>query len=412
MKTSIPPFQVKFALLALFAGLFLLPLPLSAQVSVFDVIAGNFAHHSPAYYAHIIAELEPRQAEGKLTAEGAAFLSEAYVRNGQADKGIALYRQFMEEKPRTDQSADSLHLGRLYGMAGDYDRYIQLSGPPLATHSKHGINRSWNLQMRYLDLFLKTPEGPVFAGFNGGFGNFVDDSLPPAPGQALETVENMQNMIRRIAEDGPDNPVLYEMLGDLLYQDQSGDEMRYLAAFAYQRASQLATIEEASNAYRRKAAFAMEGEVIRDPNFFNKVRYANFEQAFLTQQKAAQELQERIEKDETAWAAQGKDMEIAFLDAYGPFMAPSYPDYKPDYWPKEKGEALAFVSKEVENENNRRTFTPNDDVTNPSLDLKAVKRDYRFNFYALIVFAFIIGAVAIIWRNFRKMEKLRDEKEG
>lgn len=187
--------------------------------------------------------------------------------------------------------------------------------------------------------------------------------------------------------------------------------MRYLAAFAYQRASQLTFSEDAEDAYRRKAVFAMEGNLVRNPFFYNKIRYADMEIAFLKEQEVAVALEERILEDEKKWASEGKDMEKAFLGAYADRIPSFLSAGEIDLWPENPGVAFEFTSKEVENERSRTSYTPNDEITNPSLDISAVKKDYRFNLYALIVFAFLFGALGIIWYKFRKMEKLQREKE-
>lgn len=232
------------------------------------------------------------------------------------------------------------------------------------------------LVAQYLAKYQKTL--PIFSGFNGGFYGFVSDSLkwktgePEAIGylQALNTVAMLYRMDKKHAA------IYLELLGDLLTEEPGKFNANYISALAYLRAARNKN-ETLALAFERKALFALEAPRDREDRF-NQYRFTQIKKA----------LDHDIDSAKTIMA------NINHSNSYKTPINSGFSAEEPGslarILTKSKGqlEARATEAKRYEGD----------------VDLKKeVKKDSRFNLFAMFLIAIIIGAVIFIVRQIRRV---------
>ena len=262
----------------------------------------------------------------------------------------------------------------------------------------HQMLASTAYATRYPQTF--NGKGPFFEHFNGGYGNYLIRNGYLSPGEnnpdPLFQAIGLQAEIIRLSPERLSSDL--EKLGDLLLaldQDKL-PEAKYLAAFAYEAAASI-TGEPAHNlqtapegprsAYHRKAIFAMD-QVVVHPKVYNKVRARNFEQ-----------LWEAVLVSTDSAVKTGTLSPNPVFSAHNPVEISLFPDRRDD-------PVVAFINQQVIFEKKRDIgFNPNEDITNPDININAIKTNVVYNAYAIFLILLLIGVVAVVWVKFKRRVK-------
>jgi hypothetical protein len=180
-----------------------------------------------------------------------------------------------------------------------------------------------------------------------------------------------------------------ELLGDLLSKDPNRFTANYLAALAYIRAGQIAG-GKAQEQFDRKAIFALEAPRQAEQRF-NQYRFTQLKKA----------LQADVDSAAT-WAAKWEA---------GPVMSPlthhgglftlqlstaSFFEDDPGMLPAILAKSRAQIAAR---EGEAKRYAGDVDLK------KEVKKDSRFNSYALILIFTIVGAILYIWVKLRRASR-------
>ena len=235
------------------------------------------------------------------------------------------------------------------------------------------------LVAQYLALYGN--KAPIHKGFNGGFYGFVKDSLgwgvngpePTGYVQALNTVAGLYRM------DKANGAIYLELLADLLTEEPGKFNSNYISALAYLRAALLVD-ENGKKTYERKALFALEAPRNREDRF-NLYRFTQLQKAL------------KIDVD----SAVTVNFEITTSSA-----EPIKVGFSKE-GPGRLSKILAKSKAQTE-ERAKRTKRYAGDV-----DLKVeVKKDSKFNLFALFMILVIVGGAIYIFRRLKKGAAERD----
>jgi hypothetical protein len=252
--------------------------------------------------------------------------------------------------------------------------------------------RSEQLLVSYLQRYGM--EAPLFAHFNSGFYNYLEDSLrwkPKAP-DANEYLVAL-NVVALAYQVDPKRPALYlELLGDLLSKEPNRFNANYMAALAYLRAGMLAG-EAAKEAYDRKAIFALEAP--RQAEYrFNQYRFTQLQKALYQDVDSANARFAATSASESAALQAGSDPLARFGGRASEALISS------TFESSDPGKLAAILQKsrtQLEDRLNENKRYAGD------VDLKKeVKKDGRFNAFALFLILTIVAAIVLIWRKVRK----------
>lgn len=173
-------------------------------------------------------------------------------------------------------------------------------------------------------------------------------------------------------------PVYLEMAGDLILKWNDTPELPYLAALAYWRAGEKSKDEQVKKDWQRKAVFAMENPIL-GPGQFDKIREYRFREAV------------RAEEYENPTLPESGEIQ---------------------FWPDTKSPFFTFAQEQVkiDLEKNRKTVVSRD-ITLPGVDPKEVKRNVKYNLYAIFVLLALFTTIGIMIFKFRKAARQLDEEE-
>lgn len=247
--------------------------------------------------------------------------------------------------------------------------------------------RMEQLLVRYLQTYAK--DSPMFAHFNGGFYNYVGDSLhwdprkPDGNGYLMAL-----NVVVMAMELDPKRQATYlELLGDLLSKEPNRFTANYLSCLAYLRAGMVAG-GPAQAAYDRKAIFAVEAPRQAEERF-NQYRFTQLKKALQVDVDSAAAKQAQGEAAEAQAIKAGSDPLARFQGkSTDALIATTFTETDPGQLP-----AILQKSKDQQAAREQEAKRYAGDV-----DLKKeVKKDARFNAFAIFLIAIIIGAVIFIW---------------
>jgi hypothetical protein len=237
-----------------------------------------------------------------------------------------------------------------------------------------------NLVAKYLALYQD--KQPMFSHFNGGFHQFWNDSIAwPATGPQSDDYLMALNVVASMARlDSKHAAAYFEMLGDLLTKEPGKFNANYLSSLAYLRAGQEAG-EQFADAYDRKALFALEAPSFREDRF-NVYRFTQLKKALVADLEAAKQL---------APLAEVAQKESGFIQAG---FRGEDPGSLAKILEKSKGQ---IEDRQAE----AKRYAGNVDLK------KEVKKDSRFNAFAVAFIALIIGAFFFLVYKVRKTAKAK-----
>ncbi|MFN8398208.1 MAG: hypothetical protein U0176_26600 [Bacteroidia bacterium] len=255
--------------------------------------------------------------------------------------------------------------------------------------------RMSQLLVRYLQTYAK--ETPVSSHFNGGFYNYLSDSLhwdPKKPdGNGYLMALNVVVMAMDL--DPKRHATYLELLGDLLSKEPNRFTANYLSCLAYLRAGMVAG-GSAQAAYDRKALFAIEAPRQAEERF-NQYRFTQLKKALQADVDSAAARRAKTETEEKQAIKGGTDPLARFQGKVtNGLISTTFTESDPGQLP-----AILKKSKEQQAARELEAKRYAGDV-----DLKKeVKKDVRFNAFAVFLIAIIIGAVIFIWVKIMRASK-------
>lgn len=241
-------------------------------------------------------------------------------------------------------------------------------------------------------------DAPLFPHFNSGFYNYLEDSLrwkPKAPdGNGYLMALNVVALAFRI--DQQRQPLYLELLGDLLSKEPNRFNANYMASLAYMRAGMLAGMlagGTAKEVYDRKAIFALEAP--RQAEYrFNQYRFTQLQKA-LQEDVDSAAARNAVHAAAEAAAIQGNADPLARFG--GKFSTELISSTFEEGDPGKLAAILKKSRSQIEDRLNENKRYAGD------VDLKKeVKKDGRFNAFALFLILTIVAAIVLIWRKVRK----------
>lgn len=255
--------------------------------------------------------------------------------------------------------------------------------------------RTEKLVVRYLLQYGM--EAPIFPHFNSGFYNYIQDDLswdPKHPDEdgyilALNTVA----MLYRL--DSKRQSLYLELLGDLLSKEPSHFNANYMAALAYLRAGQIIG-GNAEQEFDRKALFALEAPRQSEIRF-NLYRFTQLKKALEVDADSAVSQQAVFAVLEAKAIAAGTDPLARFQGKFNRALTTSA------FEVQDPGHLAAILTKSkaqiAAREGESKRYAGDIDLK------KAVKKDSRFNAFALFLIGTIVVALVFIWRKLRIASK-------
>ena len=234
----------------------------------------------------------------------------------------------------------------------------------------------YRLAAQYVHRFQGTT--PIFPGFNGGFYNFLKDSLQS--GQKL-TLPQYQAAIQATTNwltlsQGKSIPA-FELLGDLLYRHPDRFIGNYFGALVYMKAALLSK-SPATEAFLEKGIYALEA-----PAESRK----RFDQYLYTQ------LQKALQADLSAQTLETPEATPANVQQGGILYLST----------KDGGRVGAILFKAYQQAQAQKPTTPS--RFGPEVDAREVKKDNQFNLYALLLIGTVLGAIVFFWIRLRRANR-------
>lgn len=256
------------------------------------------------------------------------------------------------------------------GKSGNAARLFAAAGQGLTEENDCGL-RFYRLTARYLDAYQSAE--PIFPNFNGGYYNYLKDSLFWGETDTAQYEQALIATVEMVQWTSAGSSTYLELLGDLLTGHQDKFYRNYFSWLAYMRAATLDARHH--DAFERKALFALEYPRTQEDRF-NRYRYT--------------QLRKALDEDMVTVRTGKEDLSIA-------------PPLR--FFPESSGGRLeAMLGKARQQMINRSQRRLKFDQ---EVDRKVVKRDVRFNAYALFLILVIIGSVVFFWIKLKRANRTR-----
>ncbi len=231
--------------------------------------------------------------------------------------------------------------------------------------------------LSWIDKHLPSqqPEVPFFSHFNKAFGLFAETNLPAA------SIQQVITEVLFLYALNP-HPAFLEMAGDLLLMKGQKNELKYLAAFAYEKAAENSSLADAKKTWQRKSVFSLEDKIL-GPAYYDKIREYRFKEAFRAERKRAE--------------AQ---------------TAMKFPEGNIENWPQEISSFANFAEKQMDmDRESSRKLVVSKEIILPGVDASAVKRNVKYNLYALLIFTALGGMVFYVLRQYNRATKKQAKED-
>jgi hypothetical protein len=257
------------------------------------------------------------------------------------------------------------------GKAGDAAQLFAAAGRGLDENNDCGL-RFYRLAARYLDAYQKS--GPIFPHFNGGYYNYLKDSLFWGEADTAQYEQALIATMEMVQWTNAGSATYLELLGDLLTGHHDRFYRNYFAWLAYMRAAMLENTV-GQKTFERKAVFALEYPRTNEDRF-NRYR--------------STQLRNALEEDMATVRKKIEPMPVA-------------PPLR--FFPESSGSRLDAMLKKARQQEIARS--QRNLKFDQEVDRKVVKRDVKFNVYALFLILVIISAVVFIWVKLKRANKTR-----
>ena len=283
--------------------------------------------------------------------------------------------------------------GILRMLTGDYGQAVEEFN---LSENKAFLGRTCRLnEYRLIASYLSKygDETPLFPHFNGGFFNFCQDSL--RWGREVYDTEVYQRVVESVVDMiilSNEEPVYFELLGDLLSQNSDQVTANWFGCSAYLRAMHL--VPDFQTEFEEKALFALESPVMVRRRFDN-YQFTQFKKHFQHDLDAAKEVRTSYLASETASASEAR---VLLAKTY---TAPTA-DFR-YFDDTDEGKVAGVLVKAVKREA-EKSGVVGKFAGDAELD-KEVKTDTTFNAYAIVMILVVIFAVVFIGLQVRRNRK-------
>lgn len=233
----------------------------------------------------------------------------------------------------------------------------------------------------YMDAYPAAREArPLWPHFNGGFAGFIiqrhgRDGLNQMLEPGIRT-------LMQYAWLHNEDPLAFELLGDLLTEMDSYQQARWFSSLAYIRAARLSQ-GAAKEGYDHKALHALD-RLDRLRHRFDSYRYGKY-----------RDIANEVMNDPKPAAVPDS--------IYGEYF-----DLLPD---NPQHPVASFLTKwqDRENQKNKHGEDPNEEIQNPDLVPSEIKSNVRYNMYALGVIGIVVAAAIFLYFKVRQIERAHRE---
>ncbi|MBX9656494.1 hypothetical protein K2Y11_22995 [bacterium] len=306
--------------------------------STLELITGKFLRHSPDFYRWRIEDRLNRLEKDGANAELLDDLAVAYQKTGQTDKAIETMERKELLKPGLYETY--ANLGTFYILNGEYERGLPFIEKALAVNPDAHFGRE--LYQKYLveyilfqrrlgNDYLPLRRDTAIVDSTDGFAHYLaQQSGAPrlSESQARNAIVAILGMMRFADHD---NPVLLEVLGDLLiYDENPKSDAKLLACRCYLMASNRI---ENSEPYRRLAEQTISLQT-KWANSEQPISLAEVERHFETELAEASLWYDQLHQQEIEWIQHGKNADQEFDRLYStePQLPPSKTENQPTNW--------------------------------------------------------------------------------
>lgn len=287
--------------------------------STIELITGKFLRHSPKFYQWRIEDRLRKLAQSPENIALYDDLGVAYQKTGQLEK--ALEAMTTKDKLRPALYETKANMGTFYILAGDLQKGLPLINEALKINPHAHFDREryqkWLVEYaisKYPDGKLrfplrKTRTEPRFSDFiavkSTGQPGFLSQE---ASQKAVQAVLGMM----RFADY--DNPLLLEVLGDLLIASDLPEDGKQLSARAYLAASYKFKGQPEEKGYRTLAEQALHNQARSGDD--RQLPLTSLEEEFRKERAAAEAWYKELEKRESTWIDQGLNADSEFDKLY------------------------------------------------------------------------------------------------
>ncbi|MEM0997543.1 MAG: hypothetical protein AAGN35_10705 [Bacteroidota bacterium] len=267
------------------------------------------------------------------------------------------------------------------GGQGDFT-FPSPDGAHMFAMAGYGLNEDTDCGLRFFRLagsYLQTygdGQTPIFPNFNGGFYNYLKDSLFWGAADTLDYDRALAATVEMVQLTRAQTPAFLELLGDLLVQHRNSFVGNYFGYLAYMKAG-LASGEGFREEYERKAIFALEAPRTSEDRF-DRYRYTQLRKAL---------------------AEDSRDVKVV-ADVAEVDLAPPVRFFPDRYDGRLQGMLETSQAQLKKRAERKLKFAE-------EVDRGDVKSDGRFNSYALFLIAVILGSVVFFWIRLRRAARTR-----
>jgi len=292
--------------------------------SALELITGKFPRHSEAYYRWRIQDREERRRAGEDTPELFDDLAVAHSKLGQDERAIELMAEKESRFPGLYETA--ANLGTFYIHSGQLDEGAEEIARAISINPEAHFGREiyQELLVRYViekrDAHGSVPkplqmEPAGMVSDVHGFWTFVKERRGVTEdGEAAEIQSAVTGVLGMMRFGNHDSLVLLEALSDLLQAGKSKDAKR-LAARALLRASRKVEGKDVRQAYRGKAAAALDMQT-PDPSSARSMTVDEIDVAFASELEEAALWWTELVARERSWIEGGADVDALFHETY------------------------------------------------------------------------------------------------
>ena len=289
-----------------------------------ELIVGYFPRHSSAYYEWRKEQVLAIPVAHRTPADY-DDLGASYDKLGEHEEAIATMLDKLERFPDEHLYETHANLGTFYIHNGELEKGVEYIGSAIEINPDAHFGREVYQKLLVEYVIERRSKGntlPLEEGMSDpyeatspstGFAAFVLNAQGLAEASGADRDKELNKAIKGVLGmmrfGNYDSPVLLEALGDLLHTQFRQDQgMQRLSARAYLKASYVVDDPAAETAYRKKAERALDmqyGVDLSNIEFKLKEEVAEGDAYFA-----------KIESDEKAWVAAGKDVDAEFQRVY------------------------------------------------------------------------------------------------
>ncbi len=285
--------------------------------STIELITGKFLRHSPKFYQW---RIEDRLRKLARSPENIALyddLGVAYQKTGQLEK--ALEAMTTKDKLRPALYETKANMGTFYILAGDLQKGLPLINEALKINPHAHFDRERYQKWLVEYALSKYPDGKIRFPLRKtrtepGFPEFIAVKLSkPSHLSQEDSQKAVQAVLGMMRFADYDNPLLLEVLGDLLIASGMPQDGKQLSARAYLAASYKFKGQPEEKEYRALAEQALQNQAGGNDG---QLALSSMEEEFRKERAAAEAWYKELEKKESTWIDQGLNADSEFDKLY------------------------------------------------------------------------------------------------